>query len=1030
MGKKQETTFIIKTAQACGLDASMLYESVVELAGEGLLTAGCIDAAAGILLTELGLPAYFFQNLSKDALKRLLHSIATTIQLEDGRYVLRSEVSEVRFDMEGGVQVRIATPKNRDRMEAVLDSAMSGSRIEYYYGRKSRYFTYIIRPEPCPSVEDCRGSSPFAFSRAVTGRTIPDTTRERYETFLQRHNQSVIPLVDVSPAKPTREIRVMFRDDFRHSPLPVLRRMLEDSKITLTRAYWETYRNPDGRIESICSLYLDDTVKKPALAEAIGRLRMFLAVQSDHYGDLFLNGSLSFEEYIFTILADAFVHIFVHKDLSADGEIMAELKRPDLKDAFARRIYETNRAEYTRKEITGVITRHPELMKQLFRLFDRRFNPVIARRISSPALKKELAAFRQRAAIAFVDDHTGRDVFIFMTRLIAHGLKTNFYQAVKRSFGFRLDASVLDPLVFPAKVHGIFFTVGFHSVGTHMRAADVARGGLRLVRVTAGNYENELDDMALLNYALGAVAQRLKHKDIAESGAKGVIVPDPEYARDSYNAVLDFTEAVMDLVQPSREVVDYLGASERVFFGPDEGTAPLMDAIAERARKRGDRYWRTVTTGKTIGIPHDTYGLTADGQVFGLLDREEKGTELEVDGRTVLVSTDMDRIYERIGGRIDVSGMTTNGVMSCLQTVLDHLGMKEPDTNLMMTGGPDGDLGANQIQSYRGRICLVIDGGAVLFDPDGLDRKELMKVALARHTHPRLNSLAYPEGCLGRRGFKMPRKPGAFRLPGGRTIADGAYYHRYFLTDPAVRSLVAEADIRAFVPCGGFMNTINGENVRAFLDVFRELKVIVEGANVFFDDTARDVIARETAILQIRDSSANKGGVTSSAVAEVLPAFLLGEDYEKVLVRDRRTRSDFIREIFRLISVNARAETRMLLALHERTGAPLYRLSVETSEHLLALQSRLYGKLDLLLASKPLTDAVLRAYIPPVLCEAVGLAGIRRILSRPELAAYRDAILTKKIAAAALYRHAADWEDFLQRLEEDLPGTVAKILRN
>ena len=80
-------------------------------------------------------------------------------------------------------------------------------------------------------------------------------------------------------------------------------------------------------------------------------------------------------------------------------------------------------------------------------------------------------------------------------------------------------------------------------------------------------------------------------------------------------------------------------------------------------------------------------------------------------------------------------------------------------------------------------------------------------------------------------------------------------------------------------------DTINAANVRDFLSVFRELRVIVEGANVFFDDTAREVIARESAILQIKDSSANKGGVTSSAIAEVLTAFLLGDEYERVLVQ-------------------------------------------------------------------------------------------------------------------------------------------------
>ena len=128
-------------------------------------------------------------------------------------------------------------------------------------------------------------------------------------------------------------------------------------------------------------------------------------------------------------------------------------------------------------------------------------------------------------------------------------------------------------------------------------------------------------------------------------------------------------------------------------------------------------------------------------------------------------------------------------------------------------------------------------------------------------------------------------------------------------SNPEVRKRVSEANIVAFVPCGGLKDTVNGENVDQFLNIFRELRVIIEGANVFFDDTSRERIAGETDILQIRDSSANKGGVTSSAIAEVLSAFLLGDSFERVLVDDAATRSDLIRSVLELIADNAVAET-------------------------------------------------------------------------------------------------------------------------
>ncbi len=91
--------------------------------------------------------------------------------------------------------------------------------------------------------------------------------------------------------------------------------------------------------------------------------------------------------------------------------------------------------------------------------------------------------------------------------------------------------------MFSRFVFGIFFVNGHYSCGTHLRAADIARGGLRLIRVSRANYDTELDNAVLLNYALGPKAQRLKHKDICESGSKGVVIPRPEYAGYSKEAL-------------------------------------------------------------------------------------------------------------------------------------------------------------------------------------------------------------------------------------------------------------------------------------------------------------------------------------------------------------------------------------------------------------------------------------------------------------------------------------------------------------
>ncbi len=1020
-----ETSSIIEKAKRCGLKTRMLYECVIELAAEGLLTASCVNAAAGILLTDLGLPQYFFRGLSKDSLKTVLRVIASNLRIENNQYVLRSEVSEVPLEMEGGVQVRIATDENRDRMEKVLNPVMSGNRIEYYYGKKHQYYTYIIRPEKCKELNELKeGESPFAFNNIVSGTPIPEATKKRYHRFLELSEKNFVPVISISKAKETGETRIMFKEDFAKSILSVIRKMLEELGITLNRAYWETYRGKTNRIESICSIYLEGTPPKDKLHAAIERLQFLLAIQPSDLDELYTQGHLTFFEYIFSMVAAIFVHTFVHKTELIDRRIMQNLEEKQLKDGFSRRIFESSRAEYSRAVILSAIKNNPQIIKRIFSIFDRRFNPC-RRKSDINQLMPEIQAYKRSVEIALADDKTAADIFMFMSKLVTDVSKTNFYMRIKRSFAFKLTDSVLDPLVFQKKVESIFFVIGFYSIGTYMRAEEIGRGGIRLIRITKNNYETELDNAPLLNYALGPVAQKLKHKDIAESGAKVVIVPHPEYAGDGLESTFDFANGILDLVLPSKQILDYYGKKEMVFFGPDEGTGGFMDSIAELARKRNYKFWRTITTGKSSGVPHDAFGRTLDGKVFGLFGARD-GTVLLMEGRKILKTPETEKIYDVIGGKIHSSGMTTTGVMACLRTLFKHTGIKEEEANLMMTGGPDGDLGANQIQSFRGKIKLIIDSGSVLFDPEGLDRKELMKLAFARHTCPRLNSLSYPENKISSKGFRIPRVKKQFRLPDGTLIEDGTFFHRNVLSDTELRRFIQDAGINVFIPCGGFKDTINASNVESFLELFKELKIIVEGANVFFDDTARDIIA-EKGILLIRDSSANKGGVTSSSIAEVLPSFLFGERYEEAFVKNQETRTALVKSVFSIIERNAVDETEILIALREKTGKKLHQLSIATSEMLLDLQEFLYTKLNIIERKRPLVERIISSYVSENLVKCLGIKNITGILNTGRLRSYRNAIITKKIAQVALYRYAHNWDFFVKRIQQDTLKVVEEL---
>lgn len=1023
--------FIIDKAQSVGLDPRTLYEAVIDLSAEGLVTAGCINLAAGILLEDLGLPNYFFQNIQKESLGYLLRSIATSIQIVDNTVILYSRVAHIDFDVgqSNNLQrVRIATEDSRDSMEAMLEDQISGHRREYYYSPSSKYYTYIIRPE---TVRDFKkedfSSSRFLFDLAGDYAVTPEPTRKRYENFLVAHDKSVTPLVQFFNLPETGETRIMFNSDFETPQLPILRKLLEDHDLILQRAYWEPYLAKADIQASVCTLYVQGELSSKQESDLSKDLISFLSFSINSINSLYVKGELTFHEMLFAGNAIDFTHLFIFQESEnlTDIGILDSLSGQDLKDAFARRIQGSNKAIYGANLIEDTAKNNIDLVKHLYKLFEKRFKPGMKDRLSKEQMETRWQEFDSLLAARFIDFSIGYDIFKFMFKIVRCTLKTNFYKKEKRSFSFRFDNDILDPLVFSQYVYGIFYVNGHYSNGTHLRAGEISRGGLRLIRVSQSNYDTELDNAVLLNYALGPKAQRLKHKDICESGSKGVVIPYPLYAQYAMDSLYDYTEGIMDLILPDESIIDYHGKQEMIFFGPDEGTAPLMDSIAIRAKERGYPYWRTITTGKSTGIPHDTYGILSTGEVFGLFDRAEQGVELQIDGNTTLITADMDEIHSEIGGKIATSGMTTGSVMSSFRTMIAHYQEKEEDLNLMMTGGPDGDLGANEIQCYGGKICLIVDGGSILFDPDGLNKEELMKIAFMRNSVPRANSLAFDDKLLGPHGFKVPLHGKNTSLPDGRVVKDGSLFHRNFLSDQNNRQMVEQANIQAFIPCGGFKDTINATNVRQFLSLFKELRFIVEGANVFFDDASRRYIASNTSIKQIKDSTANKGGVFSSSIAEVLTAFLLQDDYEESLLNDTTTRWALIRDVLLLVERYSQMETTILLNLHDSEKTPLFLLSEKSSEIIFTLQADLDKRIDEIVEKPELVWMVLESYIPQILVSRLGREKIIEILSLPELQSYRNAIVGKKLASMAYYTHGKHWDKYLKRLHQSFEKTLS-----
>lgn len=76
--------------------------------------------------------------------------------------------------------------------------------------------------------------------------------------------------------------------------------------------------------------------------------------------------------------------------------------------------------------------------------------------------------------------------------------------------------------------------------------------------------------------------------------------------------------------------------------------------------------------------------------------------------------------------------MTTQSVHTMVLGLLREQGLREEAVFKTQTGGPDGDLGSNEILISTDKTKAVVDGSGVVYDPAGLDRTELARLAKKR----------------------------------------------------------------------------------------------------------------------------------------------------------------------------------------------------------------------------------------------------------------------------------------------------------
>lgn len=79
----------------------------------------------------------------------------------------------------------------------------------------------------------------------------------------------------------------------------------------------------------------------------------------------------------------------------------------------------------------------------------------------------------------------------------------------------------------------------------------------------------------------------------------------------------------------------------------------------------------------------------------------------------------------------------------------------------MQTGGPDGDLGSNEIKISKDKTIGIVDGSGVLYDPQGINREELLRLATKRQM-----VIEFDTSKLSPQGFRVLVDENNVKLPG------------------------------------------------------------------------------------------------------------------------------------------------------------------------------------------------------------------------------------------------------------------------
>lgn len=906
-----------------------------------------------------------------------IHSSAAGISAKDGP----GATVEKRIDE----YLDKSTPEKSYRVESYRSagsiSATTSQQLRCYFVSPCKFPT-------TPAVVDAEGNTDI---RSVSDSSFLERatpyTLDLYQKIMNECQRRYGPVIESFEMDDSREQRVViaYKQGGTHKYFSALSDLYHFYGLYSARKYVEQFANGI----TIISMYLNPVPnsKAPPIEHSIQQVvreasllyclpdNPFFQVAEDETPHAVQEATYAYIGWIFT-------QHFCNRLGPTYAALVNVLddNNPDHLDVLSKVKTRFREETYTRQSIQEVIQSHPELIRLLYINFAMTHYPTAEASQLTPTLSfqriktvqplsdQDLYAKIRREAQSPHAAQVLEALLIFNK----HILKCNFYQPTKVALSFRLDPSFLPDIEYPKKPFGMFFVVGSDMRGFHVRFRDVARGGVRLVRSRGKeNYGANVRTLFDENYNLAAT-QTLKNKDIPEGGSKGTILPslgaNPELCFEKY------IDSLIDLLIPGQSpgikgpIVDVSGRDtpEILFLGPDEGTAEMMDWAALHARARGAPWWKSFTTGKSAaklgGIPHDKYG------------------------------------------------MTSLSVRQYILGIYKAYGLKESEVTKLQTGGPDGDLGSNEILLSNDKTVGIIDGSGVIYDPKGLDRQELIRLARARKM-----IVEFDDAKLGPEGYKVLVDAVDQKLPSGEVVADGTEFRNSF-------HFRVKCDL--FVPCGGRPESVNISNVSRLVDGDGKpnFKYVVEGANLFFSQQARFFLEKKGVVLY-KDSSTNKGGVTSSSLEVLAGLSFTDQEYiDNMIFTDGKPSAfynAYVKNIQLKICENAAAEYNCIAKdwSYNKGSKMRTQISDELSTTLNKLQDELENS-DLYDNVASRRNVLARAF-PKTLIDKVGLDTLMARLPEHYLrAAWSAWVSSNYIYSSGLQATSVDFFHFFSKLAE------------